>query len=622
MDAELIEIREFLAEHPPFDLLPDEVLDSLPKRLSVRYLRRGSDYPPEADTAPVATLLRTGAIEFRNAKGELLEKLGEGELHAAHCPESGENVMHNGKCVEDSLLYQLPCEELQSLRNRYTHFNSHFEQSLRLRLQQAINQLQQRQGNVSNLMGLDAGSLVRREPVSIEPTKSIREAAQLMSEERVSSLLVIENGKLLGIVTDRDLRQRCIAAGVAVYEAVSTIMTADIFTLSADQAAFDALVEMTRRQIHHLPIAQRDGKLLGIITASDIMQQHSLNTVALAGTIRRCQSVDELVEASRQLPELQLQFIGSGMIADHLTRALSAVTDAISQRLLELAEAELGEPPVPYAWLVCGSQARREQTTVSDQDNALLIDDAMKPEDDAWFAKLARFVSDGLARCGFEYCPGEVMATNPKWRRPLSGWRGYFDSWINSPEPMALMHSSIFFDMRPLHGDEALYDRLHDEVLQQCRDNRIFLAYMAANALKHRPPLGFFRQFVLVHDGEHDDTLDLKHRGVIPVVDLARVFALSAGLPELNTRERLIAAEQAGALSHSGADDLLHALEFIATLRARHQSEQHTAGEPMDNFVRPDSLSSVERAQLKDAFAAISTMQEALEQRYQTARFA
>jgi CBS domain-containing protein len=352
------------------------------------------------------------------------------------------------------------------------------------------------------------------------------------------------------------------------------------------------------------------------------MQQHSLNTVALAGTIRRCQSVDELVEASRQLPELQLQFISSGMIADHLTQALSAVTDAISQRLLELAEAELGEPPVPYAWLVCGSQARREQTTVSDQDNALLIDDAMKPEDDAWFEKLARFVSDGLARCGFEYCPGEVMATNPKWRQPLSGWRGYFDHWINSPEPMALMHSSIFFDMRPLHGDESLYQTLRGEILQQCRDNRIFLAYMAANALKHRPPLGFFRQFVLVHDGEHDDSLDLKHRGVIPVVDLARVFALSAALPELNTRERLIAAEQAGALSHSGADDLLHALEFIATLRARHQVEQHLAGEPMDNFLRPDSLSSVERAQLKDAFAAISTMQEALEQRYQTARFA
>jgi len=622
MDAELIEIREFLAEHPPFALLPDEVLDTLPKRLTVRYLRRGSDYPPEADATPVATLLRMGAIEFRNTKGELLEKLGEGEFHASLCPETGDTVTLHGKCVEDTLLYQLPCDELQSLRNRFSQFNSHFEQNLRLRLQQAINQLQRHQGNVSNLMGLDAGSLVRRKPITIEPSKSIRQAAQLMSGERVSSLLVLENDELLGIVTDRDLRQRCIAAGVSVEEPVSKIMTTDIFTLSAENAAFDALLEMTRRQINHLPIARHDGKLLGIISARDIMQQHSLNTISMASAIRRCQSVDDLVEASRQLPELQLQFIKSGMIADHLTQALSAVTDAISQRLLELAEAELGAPPVPYTWLICGSQARREQTTVSDQDNALLIDNAMQPEDDEWFERLARFVSDGLARCGFEYCPGKVMATNPKWRQPLHAWRTYFDNWIDSPEPMALMHSSIFFDMRPLHGDETLYQKLHEAVLQQCRDNRIFLAHMAANALKHRPPLGFFRQFVLVHDGKHDDSLDIKHRGVIPVVDLARVFALSAGLPELNTRERLLAAEQDGALSHVGADDLIHALEFIATLRARHQAEQHLAGEPMDNFVRPDTISSVERAQLKDAFAAISTMQEALEQRYQTARFA
>jgi CBS domain-containing protein len=622
MDVELIEIREFLAGHPPFDQLPGDVLDTLPERLSIRYLRRGSAFPPGSGESPAAVLLRTGAIEFRDQRGELVEKLGEGELFSALCPDTEAALSNTATCVEDSLLYLLPCVELQSLRERYSSFNRHFEQNLRRRLQHAIQQLQQGQGSTSNLMNMETGALVRRAPITIEPEKSIRRAAQRMSEERVSSLLVMGHGKLLGIITDRDLRQRCIAAGVDVNEAVESIMSADIFTLNEERPAFDALLEMTRRQIHHLPVVAGDGSLRGVISASDILHQHSLSTVSLAATIRRCRSVDELVEAARQLPELQLQFIGSGMTADHLTRALSAVTDAISQRLLELAEEQLGPPPVPYTWLVCGSQARREQTTVSDQDNALLIDDAMQPEHDAWFAELARFVSDGLARCGFEYCPGEVMATNPEWRQPLSVWRNYFDHWINSPEPMALMLSSIFFDMRPLHGEKTLHQRLQDEVLRQCRDNHIFLAYMAANALKHRPPLGFFRQFVLVHDGEHDDTLDLKHRGVIPVVDLARVLALAAGLPQLNTAERLRAAEQAGALSHDGAEDLLHALAFIATLRARHQAEQHRAGQPMDNYISPDVLSSVERSQLKDAFAAISTLQEAMEQRYQTARFA
>ena len=621
MDVELIEIREFLAEHPPFDHLPAEVLDALPKSLTVRYLRRGSPFPPEQQ-APAMPILRMGAVEFRDAKGELLEKLGEGDLYPGLCLGPGETLPASGKVVEDSLLYLLPCEELTSLRERFSDFNSHFEQSLRARLRHAITQQQQRNGNVSSLLRIDAEALLQRSPITIEPEQSIRQAAEKMTAEGVSSLPVVQDEILLGIITDRDLRQRCIAAGVDVGEKVRSIMSDRLLTVRGDTPAFEALLLMTRNHIHHLPVVDAQGKLRGIVTASDILHQHSINTVALASSIRRCQDVDAVIEACGQLPELQTQLIGSGLSADQFTQALSAVVDGVGQRLLQLAEEKLGPPPVPYAWLVCGSQARREQTSLSDQDNALLIDDAMAPEHDAYFAELAQFISDALAQCGFSYCPGEVMATNQTWRQPLQAWRRYFDRWINSPEPKALMHASIFFDMRVLHGDEALYRQLRDEMLQQCRNSTIFHAAMASNALHHRPPLGFFRQFVLVHDGEHDDTLDLKHSGIIPIVDLARVFALSAGLPQLNTRRRLRAAEEAGVLSHDGAEDLLHALELIAALRARHQMQQHINGEPMDNFVHPDSLSRHERGQLKDAFAAIHSMQQTLEQRYQTARFA
>jgi len=565
-------------------------------------------------------ILRKGAIEFRDDKGELLEKLGEGDPYPAPCIADGERQATRGVVVEDALLYLLPCNELDSLRSRFEGFNRQFEQNLRKRLQHAIAQ-QQSQGGLSSLMHINAATLCQRAPVTISPGHSIKQAAELMTEQGVSCLPVVEGNRLLGLMTDRDLRQRCIASGVDTSEKVSTIMTDRLYTIGGDTPAFEALLEMTRRHIHHLPLVDEQGGLRGIITASDILHQHSINTVALAATIRRCQDVDAVIEACRQLPELQTQLIGSGLSAEQLTRALSTVIDGIGQRLLELAEEKLGPPPVPYAWLVCGSQARREQTSVSDQDSALLIADSMQAGDDSYFAELAGFVSDALALCGFAYCPGEVMATNPTWRQPQRGWRRYFEGWINSPEPMALMHASIFFDMRVLHGDASLFESLHQEVLERCRNSSIFHAAMAANALHHRPPLGFFRQFVLVHDGEHDATLDLKHRGIIPIVDLARVYALSAGLAQLNTRQRLKAAEQAGALSHDGAENLIHALEFIAALRVRHQMKQHISGESMDNFVRPDSLSRLERAQLKDAFAVISTMQEALEQRYQTARF-
>ncbi len=619
MDVELIEIREFLAKHPPFDHLPEDVLDALPKRLTVRYLRRGSPFPPPDLQTPALPILRKGAIEFRDDKADLLEKLGEGDLYPALCLGVDDTLPTKGRVVEDCLLYLLACEELELLRERFPLFNSHFEKNLRARLQHAIAQ-QRGQVGISNLMRMEAAVLMQRSPITISPTQSIRQAAEKMTAEGVSSLPVVEEGKLLGIVTDRDLRQRCIATGIDAGEKVHTIMSSNLLTITGDTPAFEALLKMTRYHIHHLPLVNADGSLRGIITASDILHQHSINTVALASAIRRCQDIDAVVKTCRQLPELQTQLLSSGMSADHLTQALSTVVDGIGQRLLQLAEAQLGPPPVPYAWLVCGSQARREQTSLSDQDNALLIADTMQPEHDAWFAELARIVSDALARCGFAYCPGEVMATNQQWRQPARTWHRYFENWINNPEPKALMHASIFFDMRVLHGDPSLYQPLQEMILQQCMRSTIFLAHMTANALHHRPPLGFFRQFVLVHDGAHDDTLDLKHRGIVPIVDTARIYALAAGLPQLNTKQRLKEAENAGVLSHDGAQELLYALEFISALRARHQTQQHINGEPMDNFVRPDSLSRPERSQLKDVFAAIRTIQKALEQRYQSAK--
>jgi CBS domain-containing protein len=310
------------------------------------------------------------------------------------------------------------------------------------------------------------------------------------------------------------------------------------------------------------------------------------------------------------------------MTANQLTQALSTVIDQISIRLLQLAEQQFGAPPVPYTWVVYGSQARREQTTLSDQDNGLLLDDNYNDQHLDYFSQLAAFVSDGLARCGFTYCPGNVMATNPSWRQPRKVWRDYFTKWINNPEPKALMHASIFFDMRALHGDLSLFSDLQRDVLQQCQNNTIFLAHMAANAMQYRPPLGFFRQFVLIHNGEHEHTFDIKRNGLIPVVDMVRVYALAAGLPAINTRERLLSGEASGALSHAGAEELLHAYEFIATLRARHQVHQYLDGLPMDNYLSPDKLDRHQRARLKDAFAAIRSMQQALEQRYQASRLA
>ncbi|AUB84380.1 DUF294 nucleotidyltransferase-like domain-containing protein [Candidatus Thiodictyon syntrophicum] len=619
MDVELVEIQEFLASHPPFDKLPPETLERLPKRLSVRYIRRGSVFPPLDADQPYLYILRRGAVELRDAQGDLVGKLAEGDLCDMAC-RAGENaVPMKGSTAEDTLVYLLPCTDLTALRAQHAHFAEHFDQSVAHRLRRALDAVTNAPASGAGLMTLRVGTLINRALVTATPETSIREAAQVMAEHNISSLLIMVGERLAGLITDRDLRKRCLAAGLPSDRPVREIMTERLETVNVDTLGFQALITMTRLNVHHLPV-MAGARVVGILSTTDLTRFQSSNSVYLVGDVHHAKDLETLIDISSKVGELQVHMVNGGATADQVGQAISAITDAITRRLLEIAEAQLGPPPVPYAWMVGGSQARREQTSYSDQDNALLIADHMKPEDDAYFAALASIVNDGLNACGYVYCPGDVMARNPKWRQTLRIWKKYFNTWIQRPEPMALMLSSVFFDLRPVHDPEGLFEEIHDQVLNLSKDNRIFIAYMAANAVKNRPPLGFFRNFVLIQGGEHDHTFNIKHRGIVPIIDLARVYALSSGITETNTLERLRTAAGINALSKDGAANLSDAVEFIGTLRVRHQAGQLRRGEKADNFLSPDELSPLERGHLKDAFLLINAMQESLAQRYQTGR--
>lgn len=617
MEVELIEIRQFLAARNPFSYLSDEILDKLPEDMEIRYLRRGSEFPPRENSM---YMVRSGAIEIVDEDGELCEKLGEGDLYSVGCQLIDFGSCKGGHAAEDTLLYMLPCQRLKALCKESEVFSQHFSASVKERLKRAVSTMQEANtsGDISYMM-VEVGSLVRRRPISTAMTNSIRETAMMMSEENVSSVMVMDDARLVGVVTDRDLRKRCVAAGLSGDEPITAIMTADPQTISPATLTAQALMTMTRMHVHHLPVVEA-GQVIGMITATDLAQQQSANSAYLATDVRKAKTVDDLTKISQRLPNLHLRLANASVTAKHIGEAVSCITDSITARLLEMAEAQLGPAPVPYVWLAGGSQARHEQSSHSDQDNALLIADDMLPEHDAYFAALAKFVSDGLNACGFVYCPGNAMATNPHWRQPLRVWQKYFRKWIESPDPKSLMFACIFFDLRAVTGEVALFNELQKEILKRSQTNRIFLGYMVANAMQYRPPLGFFRQFVLIRGGEHDDTLDLKHRGIVPITDMARVMVLAQGLPQVNTTERLRAASQTPVVSNEMAENLEDALEFIASLRIRHQAEQISKHRPTDNYLPPEDLSELERDHLKDAFRVIKTMQEAMVHRFQADR--
>jgi CBS domain-containing protein len=459
-------------------------------------------------------------------------------------------------------------------------------------------------------------SLVKRAPISLPPTASIRDAAQLMQAQRVSSVLIVEQGRLLGLLTDRDLRNRAVAPGLDINRPITDIATLAPLSVDLRKPGFDALLLMARHNIHHVPVL--DGQqVVGMITATDLTEQHSGSAVYLAGSIHQQTTLDGLVAAAAKVGPLQRHLAASQASAYATGHIVTAMTDAITARLLQLGEARFGPPPIDYAWVAAGSQARSEQTAKSDQDNCLVLDDAYdEARHGAYFKALAGFVNDGLHACGYVYCPGEMMARTDQWRQPQRRWAEYFRAWTHKPDPKALMLTCVFFDLRLIHGRAALLDDLRREVLAQTRSNRIFLAFMVGNALMHRPPLSLFGGLSTIRSREHRDTIDLKHSGIVPIVDLARIYALAGGHEAVNTHDRLAIAADSKEISAQSAHDLRDALEFMAAMRIRHQAGQMSRGEPVDNFLSLATLSNFERSQLKDAFGVVQTLQSVLATRY------
>lgn len=481
---------------------------------------------------------------------------------------------------------------------------------------------QSEHGMRMSLITRPVGSLLRHAPVTMSPGDTIRQAARAMRDARISSVLIVDaEQRLTGLITDRDLRNRVVADGLDIERPLADIATLAPVSVQSREPAFQALLLMARHNIHHVPVVENE-RPVGMITTTDLTEHYSTSAVHLVREIHLQPDTEGLAAVAGKVRGLQRSLVDADATAYSSAHIITAITDALTERLLQLAQARLGPAPVDFVWVAAGSQARNEQTARSDQDNCLVLDDAF---DEAlhgeYFAALSRFVCDGLAQCGYIHCPGEMMAMTPTWRQPLQRWSQYFRSWTDRPEPKALMLTCVFFDQRAVQGHGALLDALRREMLARTRGNRIFLAHMVSNALGHTPPLGLFGQISTARSGEHRGTIDLKHQGIVPIVDLARVYALAGGHEAVNTHDRLMVAADSREVSAQSAHDLRDGLEFLSMLRIRHQARQIEQGQVPDNFLNPDTLSNLERRQLKDVFVVVQELQNVLSKRYVAGRF-
>ena len=608
-NSELQPIFDFMRKLAPFDSLQEQTLKQCCKVLTIAYYSQEKKLVHVDSNQPQLYIVRSGAFEVSTREGKLIDRIGEGQYFGFSGMLSGEKVVNQVHILEDGLVYHLPAVMFDQLRANCHSFDRFFNQAFakRLRNQGSLKHNHISTARITNIMS--------RELTTITRDATIHQAALLMSEKRLSSLIVVNDGELCGILTDRDLRNRVLAKGLTGTLLVEQAMTEHPTTIKPGALIFEAMLTMSENNIHHLPVV-KDNKPVAIITSTDLIRSQSSQPLLLIGQIDRQNNLESLIQVSQKIPDLLFNLISSDAKAMEIGRVLTSVTDSLTRRLIALRQQQLGPATMAFCWLAFGSQGRQDQMAGSDQDNALILErEATKVEKD-YFKQLSEYVCSALNECGFPFCPGNIMAQNPKWQLTLQQWLQAFSKWIKTPDPSALLNATIFFDMRPVFGDLSLFKQLQTTVLKNTKNNDIFIAALSQNALQSTPPLGFFRSFVLERDGSEVKGIDLKHKGNALINDIVRIYALSVGLEEVNTIKRIEALITLSAIDKDIAMNLLDAWEFIAHKRLTNQGQQFNNTQPVSNYILPDSLSSLVRHQLKDAFKVIHEAQGTVKHKF------
>jgi CBS domain-containing protein len=596
------EVARFLRAHPPFDALEPETVERVAAAAEVEFHRAGTTiFARGGEPVEHLRVVRSGAVEIVH-DGHVLDLLGEGEMFGQASMLSGLPAGFQARAAEDTLCYRIPADVAQEPLSAPA--------GLRYIARSLLDTSADLADAERNPLHQPVGLLIRAPAVVCTPDTPIQEAARRMTEAAATSVVVDIGDGTLGILTDRDLRTRVLAVGLSSGAPISTAMSAPAYTCPADRLAGEALLDMLDRGFRHFPVVSATGGVLGVLEDLDVVTVQTRSSFFLRQRIARAESVEDLVVAAAEFRPMVVAMHEARVVAANIMAVYSVVVDALTRRLIELEVARAGAPATDFAWLALGSQARREALPSSDVDSAIVwFGDVEEEQIRPYLHTIATKVVAWLERCGLPADKHGATASNVIFVRSLASWQHAARSWIEDPtQEKALILSSVLVDSRPVWG-------LHTgtpvaDTFRIALSNPQLLRLLARFALSHRPPTGFLRRLVVEHSGEHRGRLDLKHGGMIPIVDLARWAGMAAGVTSASTPERLRAAADAGTLPEAEADTLLEAFDLISSLRLGHQVEQLSRGEEPDDYVDPGELSALTRSHLRKAFRAVASIQK------------
>lgn len=615
---------EHLSQFAPFDQMAREHLLWMARKLTLGYFAKGEVILSPGQTDPVPFLIiKQGIVQGEQGIAQTQEDSAWLELHEGECFPLGalladRPVTSVYRASSDVFCYALPAGDFLQLTRLSAAFHDFCTRRIANLLEQSKHLIQAGYSKASSeqqSMSSSLASVIRREPVTCAPDTSIRQALQRMEDHGVGAMVAVESRVPKGILTLHDVLSRVALAGMDLDEPVIRIMSTNLITLPPHAVAHEAALAMAKQGIRHVLVTD-SGRLTGVISEKDLFSLQRVGLSRISTAIRHAPDLALLKQCARDIQQLARNMLAQGVAAEQLTQIITTLNDLLTTRIIEL---ELQESPargIEFCWLALGSEGRFEQTLNTDQDNGIIF--ALKDNQDpaalrAVLLPFAKRINLALAECGFPLCGGDVMASNPKWCLSLDEWQTTFDKWIYHGAPMDLLHSTIFFDFRPLYGATHLGTALREWLQAAAPKNSRFLHQLAVNALRNRPPLGMVRDFVT---GD-DHTIDLKMNGITPFVDAARIFSLATGGTHTNTLQRLREIALPLNISTRDVDAYCQAFLFIQLLRLRLHHVQSEQGTTLTNRVDPDTLNNLDQRILKEAFRQARKLQTKLGLDYQ-----
>jgi len=618
--------KHFLFSINPFSFLPEKAIEQAAAKLTM--VQHPADtvlFVQERSRVGYLYILQKGSAERyyeKNHEKTMSEMLNEGDIYGGISMLVNDGIsVRTFRVNEKSHFYLLPKKVFLDICSRYEAFSEYFTDIFGKRMLEKsyasiiAKTMQPEEGGLQ-FFNRAVSSINMKRPVFGDINLSIQDAAGMMSREKISSLFInTPDGECTGVLTEKDLTKKVIATGYDISRPVSDIMSSPVRTIPDQALIFEALMSMMEKNIRHLAVTDSSKKVTGILTNRDLLTAQGQSPVFLIREISAADSMTEIIDRYNKLSKQIRSLITGGAKAENLTRFITTVSDTILNKLIKYTIDELGPPPAEFVFMILGSEGRREQTLKTDQDNAIIYEDVPKKDESGvnnYFLKFGKKVCTLLDQAGYAFCKGDVMAQNPKWCQPLSTWKKYFSSWIHAAEAEDLLQASIFFDFRTGYGNKDFVDSLHRHLFDSLGGWSGFFRHLTENALHFKPPLGFFRNFVVESKGKHRDAFDIKS-AMTPIVDFTRIYALKNKIEETNTLERLRQLNIKKVLSRQEYKEIERAYSFLLQLRLARQitSVIDEKAEP-DNYIKPKALTQIEQKMLKEIFVRIEKFQSKL----------